>query len=77
MKATDKKDKTTMFSGTALWSACPHERGWYFTIYFWIFKKKMFWCDVCHNPLDLKQYELERSFYVNAKIRNKFNAKKG
>lgn len=34
-------------------SVCVHEDGWYFTVNFWIFKKRMFWCDKCHSPLEV------------------------
>lgn len=50
MKDYTKTEELTAFSST--WTACPHNKGWYFKVKFWIFKKDLFWCDDCHKPFD-------------------------
>ena len=44
-----------IYTATTTRKQCHHERGWYFTVNFWIFNKKMFWCDMCHQALEPKE----------------------
>ena len=36
------------------WEACPHKNGTFFTVSFWIFKKRLFFCEDCHVCFDAK-----------------------
>ena len=51
-KITDQDGCYT--TSTSTWTACPHHTGWYFTIKFLWFKKKLYWCDLCHRALPEK-----------------------
>lgn len=34
---------------------CTHHTGWFFTVKVWIFKRRYYWCDLCHTPIDLQK----------------------
>lgn len=49
-----KDDELTGYTST--WKPCLHHTGWYFIVKFWIFKKRLYWCDLCHETLpDLRK----------------------
>ena len=39
---------------SATYTECPHHTGWFFIVRFWIFKKRLYWCDLCHKVFDAK-----------------------
>ena len=48
--ACDAPIKYVTFSGPEL-DICEHKNGWYITVKFWIFKKRMFVCSDCGEPI--------------------------
>jgi hypothetical protein len=50
-------DITNLTASTGTYTPCPHHTGWFFIVRFWIFKKKMYWCDLCHKAMTQKKLE--------------------
>jgi hypothetical protein len=50
-------DADQLTATTSTYKQCFHRTGWYFTVKFWIFEKRMFWCDECKNALPRKAAE--------------------
>jgi len=46
---------TSATSYTSSAPDCEHRNVWYFTVHFWIFKKKMKWCEDCKTALPDKK----------------------
>ena len=46
------EEETTTFTST--WKQCSHHTGWFSSIETFWGKKKFFWCDLCHEPIKLK-----------------------
>lgn len=42
---------TSATSYTSSTPDCLHINTWYFRVHFWIFTKKMRWCEDCHTAL--------------------------
>jgi hypothetical protein len=57
----------TMTSCTSTWVACPHNTGWYFSVKFLFWTKKLYWCDLCHKSFD--------AWIIKAILRGKDEAK--
>ncbi len=47
-------ETTTATTTTASWTTCSHENGYFFGVKFWIFRKRLFWCEDCHQALTAK-----------------------
>ena len=61
----DKKTSTATVSVTGL-PPCTHRNGWYQTVSFWIFRKRVFLCLDCERIIDMKELKAARG--ANADI---------
>ena len=59
--------KTNKYTNTTSTSngECPHHTGWYFSIPLWFRVKNMFWCDLCHEPIELKDLKTKKDEKTN------------
>ena len=39
-------DTDQLTAYTTTWKPCSHKIGWFFTVKFWIFSKRLFWCEL-------------------------------
>lgn len=46
-------EKTYTFTSTG--TDCIHANGTYFSVYFWFFRKKLFWCDDCLKAIPVEK----------------------
>jgi len=49
-------------ASTSTWTACLHDNGTFFSVKFWIFRKRLFFCEDCHACFDEKFIKALRKF---------------
>lgn len=49
-------EQTTTTIGTP---PCGHDNGWYITVNFWIFKKRLFVCSDCGEPIEVPNHDID------------------
>lgn len=57
---------------TSTYKACSHSSGWYFTVPFFIWEKRLYWCDICHDWFDSKFID---NLFKESKIISKLETK--
>ena len=55
-----KKIMTGTCSSTYLWTRCTHNLAYKFNISFWIFTKKLVFCELCHQAMTEEEWEATR-----------------
>jgi len=54
-------DLDSMTATTSTYKPCKHENGWYFSVKFWIFRARLFWCDDCNEAIPIKELKINSS----------------
>ena len=66
-KPVEWETTSATFTATSTWTACSHENGTYFTVKFWIFRKRLFFCEDCHRPFKAKFIKQLKKMYAKSK----------
>jgi len=59
-----KQEYSVCTATTSTYVECKHKNGTYFTVKFWIFKKKFFFCYDCHSPLIVDKKGKMKKYYI-------------
>lgn len=55
IERANKVRQFTILEYSRTTSYCKHPNGVFFTVHFWIFKKRLFWCTDCDSAIEAKQ----------------------